>query len=116
MGRLALGAPQDWPWQLRLLSACWRRRRRGTAWPPLLQPLEQQRQEALQQQASMRQQQALLQQQLQRQPELVRIRQQLAGLQEQLQRELPQDWQEPVWQARLEFAVPGSGGGGASSR
>ena len=101
-------APQDWPWQLRLLSCLLAAMLAGgLAWLLLLQPLEQQRQEALQQQASVRQQQALLQQQLQRQPELVRIRQQLAGLQEQLQRELPQDWQEPVWQARLQFAVPG---------
>lgn len=100
--------PQDWSWQLRLLSCLLTAvLTAGAGWLLLLQPLEQQRQVAMAEQLSLQQQRESLQRQLQRQPEVVRIRQQLTGLQEQLQRELPQDWQESVWQARLQFAVPG---------
>ena len=100
--------PQDWSWQLHLLSCLLAAvLTAGAGWLLLLQPLEQQRQVAMAEQLSLQQQRESLQRQLQRQPEVVRIRQQLTGLQEQLQRELPQDWQESVWQARLQFAVPG---------
>ena len=86
-------------WQLRLLSCLLAAvLTAGAGWLLLLQPLEQQRQVAMAEQLSLQQQRESLQRQLQRQPEVVRIRQQLTGLQEQLQRELPQDWQESVWQ------------------